>query len=372
MIELMVAVTLALTVTTAVISMFVGSRQAFESTAGVGAVADGGRFAMDYLQQSVRNAGYYACGTAALETPLLNTVPALPYNFSQALGGFEAVGTGGAGSYSVPLATATTPMAPDSSTGDWTGNATEGAALDALLASLVVKNSDVLVVRGSLSNTQAVYVTAITDGASTFTVNAAGSLYTVDAAGNSVVAQLAVISDCAKASVMQITNLSGGASPTVTHGTGGPTPGNSAAAFPVSFGIGAQVTPVDTIVYYIGQGADGDGALFAYDLNAGTNPGGGFVATELVPDIESMQVLYGVDVNGSQTVGEYVTADAVADFNTVISVKIAVLAASPPGSTSTPATAPTFTLLGNTVTAPKDSRSRQVFEITIGVRNSAS
>jgi type IV pilus assembly protein PilW len=363
MIELMIAITLALTVTTAVISIFVGSRQAFQSTAGVGAVADGGRFAMDYLQQSVRNAGYYACGTAALETPLLNVIPALPYTFSQALGGFEAVGTGGAGAYTVPLAAATTPMTPDSSAGDWAGNAAEGGALDPLLVNLVVQNSDVLVVRESLNNTQAVYVTAIADGASTFTVNALGNL---------AVNQLAVISDCAKTSVMQITGLSGGASPTVTHGTGGPAPGNSAAAFPVSFGIGAQVTPVDTIVYYIGQGADGDGALFSYDLNAGTNPGGGFVATELVPDIESMQVLYGIDVNATQTVGEYVTADQVTDFNAVISVKIALLAASPPGSASMPAAAPTFTLLGNTVTAPRDTRARQVFEITIGVRNSAS
>jgi type IV pilus assembly protein PilW len=363
MIELMIAVTLALTVTTAVISMFVGSRQAYQSTAGVGAVADGGRFALDYLQQSVRNAGYFSCGTASLETPLLNALPALPYNFSQALGGFEAVGTGGAGGYAVPQANATSPMTPDSSAGDWAGNAAEGGALDPLLTNLVVQNSDVLVVRESLNNTQAVYVTAITDGASTFTVNAAGNL-----AAN----QLAVISDCAKSSVMQITALSGGANPTVTHGAGGPAPGNSAGAFPVSFGIGSQVTPVDTIVYYIGQGADGDGALFSYDLNAGTNPGGGFIATELVPDIESMQVLYGIDVNATQTVGEYVTADQVADFNTVISVKIAVLAASPPGSVSPPPGAPTFTLLGNTVTAPRDSRSRQVFEITIGVRNSAS
>jgi type IV pilus assembly protein PilW len=363
MIELMIAITLALTVTTAVISMFVGSRQAFQSTAGVGAVADGGRFAMDYLQQSVRNAGYFACGTASLETPLLNVLPALPYTFSQALGGFEAAGTGGAGAYSVPLAAATTPMTPDSSAGDWAGNAAEGGSLDPLLVNLVIKNSDALVVRESQTNAQSVYVTAITDGASTFTVNAPGNL---------AARQIAVISDCAKSSVMQITSLSGGANPTVTHGTGGPAPGNSAAAFPVSFGIGSQVTPVDTIVYYIGQGADGDGALFSYDLNAGTNPGGGFIATELVPDIESMQVLYGIDVNATQTVGEYVTADQVADFNAVISVKIAVLAASPPGSASIPAAAPTFTLLGNTVTAPRDTRSRQVFEITIGVRNSAS
>ncbi len=85
-----------------------------------------------------------------------------------------------------------------------------------------------------------------------------------------------------------------------------------------------------------------------------------------------MQVLYGVDTNGTQTVAEYLTADQVVDFNTVISVKIAVLAASQPGSMSIPPAALTYTLLGNTVTAPRDSRARQVFEITVGVRNAAS
>jgi type IV pilus assembly protein PilW len=353
MVELMIAITLALVVTTAVISMFVGSRQAYQSTAGVGAVSDGGRFATSMMQQAVRNAGYLACGTSKYETPLLNVVPALPYNFTQALGGYEAVGTGGAGAYTV----ATAPVTPDATAGDWVGNA---GNLDALLLAppLVVKKNDVLVVRETLANNQAMYVTAIVDGTSTFTVNAIGNLQ---------VNELAVISDCTKASVMMITNVGG---TTITHAAGGAAPGNSAAAFPVSYGIGSQVTPVDTIVYYIGKGADGDGALFSYDLQAGLN--GGLTATELVPDIEAMQILYGVDVNATQTVGEYETADQVADYNTVMSVKIALLAASPLGSAPMPAAAPTFTLLGNTVTAPKDTRARQVFEITIGVRNSAN
>ena len=79
-------------------------------------------------------------------------------------------------------------------------------------------------------------------------------------------------------------------------------------------------------------------------------------ATEMVPDIETMQVLYGVDTTGTQTVSEYVTAHQVVDFNSVMSVKIAVLAASPPGAVPKPAGAPTYNLLGNTVTAPADTR----------------
>ncbi len=354
MVELMVAITLALIVTTGVISVFVGSRTAYQSTAGVGAVADGGRFALDFLQQGVRNAGYLACGTTAhVPTPpaILNPGPTpLAFNFNQALGGFEANGTGGAGAYTV----ATPPVAPDAALGDW------AAGLDAALAGLVVKNTDVLVVRETLRNSQASYVTAIIDGDDKFSVNSQGNL-----AAN----QIAVISDCSKAVVMQITSAPAGppGNVVIAHDAVG-IPGNNAAALPVSFGIGSQVTPIDTIVYYIGTGADGDGALFAYDLNAGT----AFTATELVPDIEAMQVLYGVDTSGTQTVAEYLTADQVVDFNTVISVKIAVLAASQPGSMSIPPAGLTYTLLGNTVTAPRDTRARQVFEITVGVRNAAS
>jgi hypothetical protein len=59
----------------------------------------------------------------------------------------------------------------------------------------------------------------------------------------------------------------------------------------------------------------------------------------------------------------------VGDFNKVMSVKVAVLAASNLEAVKPPAAAPTYQLLGTTVTAPVDSRARQVFEVTIAARN---
>jgi hypothetical protein len=53
-----------------------------------------------------------------------------------------------------------------------------------------------------------------------------------------------------------------------------------------------------------------------------------------------------------------------------MSVKIAILAASPLGSASIPSAALTYNLLGTIVTAPQDMRARQVFEVTVSVRNS--
>lgn len=350
MVELMVAITLALIVTAGVISVFVGSRSAFEATSGTAALTDGGRFALSFISNSVRGAGYMSCTTAPNMQGILNAASPLAFGFNEALQGFEAVGTGPtAGAYAVAPA----PVAGDGNTADWVGG------LDATLTGLPVQNNDVLVVRSTLKDAQTVYVQTIADGTSSFTVNFNGSLAT---------GGLAVISDCTKGVVFQIT----GAPPpppapqvagaTITHNAGGG-PGNSTSAFPLSFSPGALVTPVDTVVYYIGVGADGDGALFAYDLNAT----GFFTPYELVPDIEAMQVLYGLDTTKTQTVTEYVTADKVADFNTVMSVKVALLAASPPGSSHPGAN--TYNLLGTQVTVPADTRSRQVFQETIAVRN---
>src|SRR6202011_4068775 len=85
----------------------------------------------------------------------------LPYGFHQALGGFEANGTGVGAAYNV----AAPPVAADPATADWVGT------LDAALTGLPVQNNDVLVVRSTLANAQSVYVSAIVDGTDQFNVN---------------------------------------------------------------------------------------------------------------------------------------------------------------------------------------------------------
>jgi type IV pilus assembly protein PilW len=362
-VELMVAVTLALIVMAAVLSVFVASRASYSRTSGTASLSDGGRFALDFLQSSVRSAGYIACDNAGRNLSILNPAQfatALATNFGQGLAGFEATGTAAAGAYAVPVTSPASPIPVDGNLGDWVGG------LDATLAGEVVQKNDVLVVYTTVANAQTVYVTSILDGASTFQVNALGSL-----APNGH--QMIAISDCSKSAVMWSTAAIGGAAPylTVTHDlTGGL---NNATALPTSFSIGSQVAPVDVAVYYIGRGADGDGALFRNDLNAGVN-GTAFQATELVPDIEAMQILYGVDTTGTQTVSDYVTADLVPGigpngWGSVIGVKIALLAASQLNAVQKPTVAQVYNLLGTSVTAPLDTRARQVFEMTIGLRN---
>jgi len=93
-VELMVAITLALIVTAGVMAAFLGSRSSFMSTSGTAAVSDNGRFALDFLQSAVRGAGYMACNTTHSQLSLLNAGPsAVYYNFGQPLGGYEATNT---------------------------------------------------------------------------------------------------------------------------------------------------------------------------------------------------------------------------------------------------------------------------------------
>jgi type IV pilus assembly protein PilW len=351
--ELMVAITLALIVTAGVVSVFAGSRSAFRATSGVANLSDSGRFALMFIETAVRNSGFMACGPANLTVSNLNAEATNLYyapgasGLFQPMGGYEAAGTSPGSTYAL--------SAMPGAIANW--NPTLDASFTGIPApSTFVANNDVLVVRSSATTSQPVYVTDFTPG--DFTVTATGGL---------AVGQLAVISDCTKSVLFEVTSLTAGAPGEVVGHAAGGSPGNISSVFvnAISFSNGAQVTPLQTTAYYIGVGTDGDGALYSATMAADNS----LTATELAPDIEAMQILYGVDTNNSLTASQYVTADQVVDFTQVMNVEVAVLAAGPPGSATVPTVANTYNLFGTTVTAPLDSRARQVFEVTIAARN---
>jgi len=347
LVELMVAITLALLLTGAVISVFVGSRAAYEATAGVGDMADGGRFALNLIGESVRSAGNLACNsamTATSQTVLPNNTFA--NNFGQGVAGFESTGTGPAAAVALPAVPA------PGNAGNWTPNL-DPAMTGAIPGPLgtPVQGSDVLVVRSSVPRVAAVYTTADV-------VPGAVNLFVTPVPAAITPAQYAAVSDCTKSVIFQVAAVAAGAPSTVTLNAG--LPG-------VGFSAGALVTPLTTTVYYIGVGSDGDASLWRLEQVNGPAFG---APEELVPDVENMQVLYGIDPNGTQTAAAYVTADQVGAVN-VVGVEVALLVASPPSTRPMPV-APPYNLLGTLVTAPADNRSRQVFYATINVRDAVN
>ena len=348
LVELMVAITLGLLLTTAVVSVFVGSRQAYQSTAGIGALSDGGRVALDLISQSARSAGYLACNSSLTGKPdTLLPVTSLVNDFGTGVTGFEAAGTGNAppGAYAMP----NTPAA--GAAGDWNGPGLD-AAVFAAGGGAPVKGSDVLVLRSTVSGTTASYTTVdIAPGANSVPVSPVFNLSPT--APQLQVGDYGAISDCTKSVIFQ------------TTGTGGTVTFNQPLGADDGFVAGALVAQLSTSVYYIGVGSDGDSSLWRLQVQSAS--GGVFTAQELVPDVENMQVLYGIDPAGTQTASAYITADLVG-ATPVVSIQVAVLAASPPGNGPTQAV-PAFQLLGTAVTPPADTRLRKVFLATINLRD---
>jgi len=62
LVELMVAITLALIVTSAVISVCLARAPRFQATSGSAALTDNGRFALNFLETAVRGREIWACG----------------------------------------------------------------------------------------------------------------------------------------------------------------------------------------------------------------------------------------------------------------------------------------------------------------------
>jgi type IV pilus assembly protein PilW len=349
LVELMVAITLALLLTGAVISVFVGSRSAYESTAGVGEMSDSGRLALNLIGESVRSAGNLACNSAMSATSQ-NVAPApgsFLNNFGQGVVGFEANGT------SPPAALAQPAVPAAGAANNWTPNL-DGTITAAAPGPIGVpdKGSDVLVIRLSVPRVSPVYTTA--------DVAPLANIVTVTPAPGSITAtQYAAVADCTKSVIFQVAAVGLGAPSTVTLN----------APLPVGFSAGALVAPLTTIVYYIGTGSDGDSSLFRIEQVNG--PGFAAPPEELVPDVENMQVLYGIDPTGTQTAAAYVPANQVGANTNVVSIQVALLVASPAAGKQVPAAAP-YNLLGTQVTVPADNRARQVFYATLNLRNAVN
>lgn len=381
MIEMMVSIVLALLVTQAAISLFLANRYTSNTTAGVAALTDNGRFALDFIGQAIRGSGYMACNainnkhqlpssvadTDTYQTDVSTAVPApatiysVLNNYLQAFSGAEAVNTepGGAIVLQAP------PVGPSGNRNHWIN----AGGLDAVIFNApappagpggAVEGSDVLVVREVLPNTPDLYLSAqYNPGATLLQLQSAASL-----TGTALPAN-AVISNCSYSVAFQITGFNALTGQVNTN----------AALGPIAFQQYSSVALIDTAAYFVGPGRDGDSSLWVYHDSTGSY-------TELVPDIENMQVMYGFAPSTPTLATQYVTADQIpntllngvypADFNQVVSVRIAVLAASPPnapGAVTVPTVAPTYSLLGTTVTAPIDNRMRQMFDVTIVARD---
>lgn len=352
LIELMIAVTLGLLVTGAIVQVFIGNRETYAFNEGLSRLQENGRFAVDTLSYRIRLAGYFGCLWGIPVTNNLNSAGDISFNFEQGLAGFEASGTGAGELFS---ATAKNP-ANGTDADDWS------PALPADLVGSVVPGSDVIVVRSGSSASHSLM--------SPFST--AGSVFVNATADEYRIGEIAIAADCQQASVFQVTSVTdSGSGIRLDHVATG-TPGNATVSWGTNqqYGSGAELLKAETWIYYVGARGDGEPpSLFQRRLEANAvTVTAAAVPEEIVGSVDTLQALYGIDAALDGAVDEYVTADLVTDWSQVVTVRIGLVVRSPQ-EYGTETNFQSYDVNGTTFDPVDDRRERQVFTISIALRN---
>ncbi|UTH76165.1 PilW family protein [Chromobacterium sp. IIBBL 290-4] len=341
MVEMMVAITIGLLLLVALVGTMVAGRKDYSTNAGQGELQNAGATISNLIAQSARGAGFFACSGSSTSNELL-TAGSLLGNFSNPVIGYGAVVA------SSSLALSSLNGSNDGALSDWS------PALDSSLQGLVAKGSDVLVLSGQANGAVPVWVSAYASAGATSLQTQSSSTIAV----NNVLA----VSNCANSTIVQVSGVNS-ASGVVTV--------SLAQALDSNYPAGSMAAPLAQTAYFVGQATGSQSALYqAYYDGTTTN----WKTTPLVPGVDTMQVWYGIG-GASGAVNEYVPAGQVSNWSQVYALRVALLLEGPLGSA--PASPNTgscvnqrqWTVLGNTVTVPCDTRLRHVYTMTVSLRN---
>jgi type IV pilus assembly protein PilW len=351
LVELMISLLLGLLLTAGIIQVFVGNRVTYAFNEGLSRIQENARFSLDHIAYNTRMAGYTGCLSDVALFNNLSAPDTFRDDIQNGVYGHNANGTGAAETFN---ATAIDP-APSPSLSDWT------PALPPELANRVLPGSDVLIVRGVGGDAHPL-VTPFSDSSQLFVADP----------HDFILGEVLVVTDCQKASIFQLTNVSGtGFGVNLVHSNDGKySPGNVSPVWgsEQEYGLGSEVARLRAYAFYVGQGANNRPALFQLRLQAQGGTATGFVPEELVEGIDTLQVRYGVDADSDGAADSWVSADAVTDWLAVLSVEVSLLARATEEYGTDTDTA-VYNLGGTRFNPVDDRRLRQVFSTTVGVRN---
>jgi type IV pilus assembly protein PilW len=340
LVELMVAMSIALILLAGILSVLYSSKITYRESERIARLQENGRTAVEMMLRDMRAGGFRGCTRTVPFTNTLNSATGLLWNFGTVVQGYNYVGTAGS--------TAVSAWAP---------------TRDTLIAS-PRPASDIVAVRTVRPNMPSFLTNAAMVGTTadiTVDREAADSL----PAGRTV-----LISDCNAAAVFAVSAFTGsGTTATLAHTTTGTGagPGNQTEDIGFEFQPGAQVVPVDTVIYYVRNSAT---------LRDIVNPAlwrivGNGAAQELIEGVEAMQVQYGRDTNADRIVDEYINADAGVNWDQIVSVTFSMLIRSVEATASAPDPR-AFNLLGVDYGPFDDRFERTIYTTTVTLRNTTS
>ena len=322
-----------------VLQIFFSTKQTYRVQESVSRIQENGRFAMDFLMNDIRMAGFFGCKSrdfdiADVENELQDQTN-IAWDITTPVQGFDNV----ADTFSV--------------------------------FTNVVPNTDVILVRG-LSESGTPLVAPYSDSAQMFVDTSFNADCPASSATTCHEGEILMVTDCTQGTIFQATQttvVGGGTGIDVVHSANNTfTPGNaSPATFSKSYGAGSQIAKLNTYGYYIRLNGANQPSLYRSRINLTGNKTNALLAEELVEGIEDMQILYGEDTDNDGTPNYYVPAGTAGlTMNRVNSIRVSLLARTLDDNiTDQPLD---YTYNGATTT-PADRRMRRVFTSTIAVRN---
>ncbi|MDI9246785.1 PilW family protein [Marinobacter sp. CHS3-4] len=352
LVELMVAIALGLILTLGVTQIYLSGNSTYRQTQGFAHAQESTRFVASILNPDLRSAGTFGC-LSRMGRPLDQIVDnrlngGLSIQIDRPLQGWEYTGTSPGDSFNLPDAI-DTPGAANWSSG------TAGANLPASLVGSVITGSDVII-----TNAMATLSVPVDPG-NPQNGNSINFLDNVLVPVNRVV--LATDGACSEGELFQKSNNYNSSS--ITMAGGNVNPGNNGNNFNIDYEPQTRVYEFTAMAYYIGEGTNGEPALFRRLMTPLEAP------QELVSGVETLQILYGVNTNGSNAADEYVPADEIADddWANVVSIRFATISRSQ-NEVLVEENTRTFDLIGSEVSQGNDGdrRARIASSATVALR----
>jgi type IV pilus assembly protein PilW len=317
LVELMVAMVLGLMLIGAVIQVFISSKQTHIMREQIALLTENGRYATEALQRDIRMAGYSGCRTLdSLEkNKPINIIANSPPSFSDSsdsLQGFEAAA-------------------------GWTNPTTNTHLAGTDVITINRGTSQGIELKGNMDTTNA-------------NIQLNSNPYGIEAD------DLLLITDCESADLFRASGVSQSAGTiTIAHASNANTTNNLSNRYQED----AVVMRFSSNTYFIGANNSNGHSLYLL-------PVGSTAATELIPNVQDLQIQYSIDTNKDKLADDYVDASAVTDWREVIGVNIGLLQHTSNDVTDEPQD---FIFKGEDVNPSNDHLFRTSSWITIGLRN---
>lgn len=302
LIEMMVAIAISLILLAGVIQIFLGSKQSYRLNENMSRIQESGRFAMEFLARDMRMIGYQGCASLDSVQPNIIADPPPPGGFSN-----DVVVTGMDNVANISIGGLPVTDGTD------IVNIRRGGGCQARLTGNMAANN---------ANIQLIANPACFS---------AGDIL--------------LITDCKDVDIFRASNVSqGGGSITIAHAQNV----NITNFLSKAYNTEAFVMKFMDFNYFIS----------GETLYRDTQP--------LVDGVVNMQILYGIDTDNDRAPNQYVAAGAVADWSTVVALRVSLLLAGPDNGVVPAAQTVFYDGLDQVM---PDRRLYRTFTNTVGIRN---